>query len=87
MMLVSNWLKKHWPQLLFVLPLLLFSGCQPLATVQQTARLTGGGLFFLYLHPLSADTTRLRVTIEEVAAIGEDNSLQPLTLNLSEISL
>jgi len=87
MMLVSNWLEKYWPHLLLFLPLLLLSGCQPQATGPQTARLTGGSLFFLYLHPLTADTSRLRIVVDGVAAIGDDDTLQSLTLSLSEISL
>jgi len=86
-MLLASWLKKCWPHLLLVLPVLLLSGCQPQATAPQTARLTDGGLFFLYLHPLTADTSRLRFVVDEVAAIGEDGALQPLTLSLSEITL
>lgn len=73
----------------YSLPLLLVAflaaGCQ--TTMQYREQSLSGGIpFLIYLKAMPAEAGRLRMVLDQVAAIDENGTLWPLTLHLSEIT-
>jgi len=60
------------------------AACRLYASDKANER-SGGGLY-LYLAPLTTDTSRLRFIVDKVEAIADDGNLWPLTLSLTEIT-
>lgn len=65
----------------------LLTGCHMAPSATPRARLTGEGLVYVYLSPLSQRLDRLQVTLSSLQAVATDGTSIPLELQFDQLSL